>query len=139
MEQVADVARVKEPAGESPTPKRPTILIVDDEAAIREVLRYLFELRGFGVLEAEDGETAAALLGNTPVDLVVLDLVMPGMSGEEILEFMRSKAETRDLPVVILSARPDAENLPAVQQAQAIVYKPFDLLELEALTRRLLV
>lgn len=115
-----------------------TILIVDDETAIREVLRYLFALRGFRVLQAEDGETAVALLRSQSVDLVILDLIMPGVSGEDVLEEIRRKPETRDMPVVILSARPDAEKLPASQLAQAIVYKPFDLFELEALTRRLL-
>lgn len=117
---------------------RPTLLIVDDETAIREVLRYLFQLRGFAVLEAEDGETAEQLLRTMPVDLVILDLVMPGVSGEEVLQSIRQRPDTKNLPVIILSARPDADKLSAAQLAQVVVYKPFDLLELEALVRRLL-
>jgi CheY-like chemotaxis protein len=83
------------------------ILIVDDEAALRETLRDLFEDEGFAVDVAADGdEGLSALRTHGPHALVVLDLVMPNMDGVEMLRQMRQDSELAAIPVVICTSRP---------------------------------
>src|SRR4051794_1751854 len=79
-----------------------TVLVVDDEPEIVELMRDFLEAAGFGVLVAGRGEDAMAVLKQTVVDCVLLDVMMPGMSGFEMLRKMR---EQWDVPVLILSAR----------------------------------
>ncbi len=78
------------------------VLVVDDEPEIVELMRDFLEAAGFGVLAAGCGEDAIAVLQQTAVDCVLLDVMMPGMSGFETLRKMR---EQRDVPVLFLSAR----------------------------------
>jgi two-component system, OmpR family, copper resistance phosphate regulon response regulator CusR len=111
------------------------ILIVEDEARIRSFLARAFEAEGFGVDVVEDGERglARALTGN--YDLVILDLLLPGVSGLEALrELQRERA---DLPVLILSARGDLATKLRGFELGAVDYvpKPFSLDELLARAR----
>jgi DNA-binding response OmpR family regulator len=87
--------------------QRPTILVVDDEAGIVELMRDFLEVDGFTVLSARDGDEALATLARERVDCVLLDILMPGTSGFEILRRVR---ETSDVPVLILSAREGASD-----------------------------
>lgn len=82
--------------------RQPTILVVDDEAGIVELMRDFLEVDGFTVLSASDGEEALAALAREPVDCVLLDVMMPGISGFEALRRMR---EAADVPILFLSAR----------------------------------
>ncbi len=83
---------------QSPT----TVLVVDDEPDIIELMRDFLEAAGHAVVSAPDGPAAFALLDRQPVDCVLLDLMLPGMSGYDILRRLR---ESSDVPVLILSAR----------------------------------
>lgn len=78
------------------------ILVVDDDANIRELVCTLLEGEGFDALEAEDGRAALALLGETRIDLCVLDIMMPGMDG---FEFCKAARRYYDFPVLMLSAK----------------------------------
>ena len=80
----------------------PMVLVVDDEPEIVDLMRDFLEAAGFGVATAGNGEEALALLAQTPVDCVLLDVMMPGRSGFEVCREIR---ETRDLPILFLSAR----------------------------------
>jgi CheY-like chemotaxis protein len=82
-----------------------TILIVDDEREIRELLRYNLERQGYQVLTAQDGEEGLARIFATHPDLVLLDLLLPGLNGLEVLRELRQEPSTRDLPVLLLTAR----------------------------------
>ena len=82
--------------------ERPTILVVDDEEDIVALMRDFLEAEGYAVLTAPDGPTALELLERTPVDGVLLDVMMPGPSGFEVLRRIR---ERHDVPVLFLSAR----------------------------------
>jgi DNA-binding response OmpR family regulator len=82
--------------------RRPTILVVDDEAGIVELMRDFLEADGFGALAARNGAEALATLARERVDCVLLDLMLPDISGFEILRRIR---ELTDVPVLILSAR----------------------------------
>jgi two-component system response regulator ResD len=79
-----------------------TILVVDDEATIREVLRRYLEREGFRVIEAADGETALAAIDSEEPALIVLDLMLPGVDG---LEIARTLRRHRPIPIVMLTAR----------------------------------
>lgn len=107
------------------TTRRATILVVDDDAAVRGVLRDALRMGDFDVLLAEGGEQALALAEQHPLDLVVLDLGMPGMSGYELLDGLRERRP--GLPVVILSGLATPEETPELMErgARAIVGKPF--------------
>jgi two-component system, OmpR family, KDP operon response regulator KdpE len=78
------------------------ILIVDDEPQIRRALRTALTGHGYEVEIAEDGETALALLAARPADALVLDLIMPGIDGFEVLRETRTWS---DIPIIVLSAR----------------------------------
>jgi DNA-binding response OmpR family regulator len=86
--------------------ERPTVLVVDDEEGIVELMRDFLEVDGFAVREARDGAEALAALARERVDCVLLDVMMPGASGFEICRRIR---ETADVPILFLSAR-DADS-----------------------------
>ena len=93
-----------------------TILVVDDERNIRRTLRMVLEGAAFEVLEAETAEAGLKTVAQTPPDLVILDVRLPGMSGIEALEKIRAKPETRRLPVLMISGHASvAEAVSAVQ------------------------
>ena len=103
-----------------------TILIIDDEAGIRESLETLLELEGYKVELAIDGEAGLARIDQRPYDLVLLDLALPGKNGIEILEIIRERAP--DLPVIMLTAYGTVDNVvDAIRAgAQNFVQKPWD-------------
>ncbi len=115
---------------------RAHILIVEDEPAQRELLRYNLEAEGYRVREAADGDTALLLLAEEAPDLVLLDWMLPGVSGLEICRRIRA-GSGRALPVIMLSAR--AEELDRVRGldtgADDYLVKPFSLRELMARIR----
>ena len=80
-----------------------TILLVEDSATFRRTYKGVIEGAGFKVIEAEDGESGWALVQKEKPSLVVLDLLLPKMSGFEVLKHMRSTEGTREIPVIILS------------------------------------
>ena len=105
-----------------------TILVVDDEAAIRELLVWLLKDLGFQVRAAINGREAIALAARHPPDLVISDLMMPVMGGQELCHWV--KTELRPAPPVILTSSVSA-NMVRGSGADAFVRKPFDLDELE--------
>ena len=80
------------------------VLVIDDEAAIADVLRMLLEFRGHEVITANDGSRGYATAQRQAPDVIVLDLMMPVMDGFTMLEALRSDGRTATIPVVILSA-----------------------------------
>lgn len=111
------------------------VLVVEDEPALREFLERGLESEGYAVLSAEDGPTGLALACDPAVDAVVLDLMLPGLSGEEVLVSLRRVRPA--VPVIVLTARDGVEdrvrNLDA--GADDYVVKPFSLSELTARLR----
>lgn len=108
------------------------ILVIDDEPVIR--LTIAAALDEFEIIEADDGVAALDLLASQAVDLVVLDVKMPGVSGLDVLEHLRIHPETADIPVVIVTARGrEADHVRGFEAgADAYLTKPFtfeDLVE----------
>jgi two-component system alkaline phosphatase synthesis response regulator PhoP len=104
------------------------ILVVDDETSIRLICRVNLDASGFEVLEAEDGETALSIARSERPDLILLDVMLPGIDGWEVAEELSDMAETRDIPIVFMTARsaaPDELRSHAVG-AVASIAKPFD-------------
>ncbi|MEA1959536.1 MAG: response regulator [Chloroflexota bacterium] len=80
------------------------ILIIEDDASFRRVYRDMLDTAGYNVLVAEDGEAGWDLVKSEKPSLVLLDLVLPGLHGFEVLKYVRDDAETRDIPVIVMTA-----------------------------------
>jgi DNA-binding response OmpR family regulator len=105
-----------------------TILVVHDELTVRSLLRDVLELEDYVVRTAEDGPTALLDMHTRRPDLVILDVMMPRMSGIEVLTEIRQDPELEHLPVLMLTAAGDDDTTWAGWQAGASTYidKPFD-------------
>lgn len=88
----------------------PTVLIVDDEPDIREVIRFALEGAGFRVFEAGHAEEARRLLAGEATDLLLLDWMLPGRSGLELAQQLKQSPRTRGLPIIMVSARGEEED-----------------------------
>lgn len=112
-----------------------TLLIIEDEERIVQFLQRGLEAEGYAVLTAGNGDQGLHLIRSAPVDLVVLDLMLPGLSGEEVLAQLRGI--DRGLPVVVLTAKDSVPDRVAMLNAGADDYvsKPFSLTELIARIR----
>ncbi|MFT5887849.1 MAG: two-component system phosphate regulon response regulator PhoB [Zhongshania sp.] len=117
-----------------------TILIVDDEAAIREMIRVGLELAGYECLEAENAQDAHGIIIDQRPDLVLLDWMMPVTSGIELLRRLRRDELTRDILVIMLTAKDDEDNRVQGLDVGADDYmtKPFSSRELMARIKALL-
>jgi DNA-binding response OmpR family regulator len=111
------------------TDPSPSILIVDDEPEILEMVSLLLDSEGYRALTALSGAEALALLAREPVDLMLLDIMMPELDGLELLERLRADPSRASLRVVMLTAKNDLDALvrSLAAGADGFVAKPFDL------------
>jgi two-component system phosphate regulon response regulator PhoB len=116
---------------------RPYALIVEDEAALVELIRYNLVKEGYEVATATDGEEALLLIEERQPDIVLLDWMLPKLAGIEVARRLRSKAATRNLPIIMLTAR--AEESDRIRGldigADDYMTKPFSMSELTARIR----
>jgi response regulator RpfG family c-di-GMP phosphodiesterase len=114
------------------------ILLVDDDPALRTLLRTTFELADVEVAEAKDAEAARRRIKRARPDVIVLDVNMPGTTGLELCQELKASAQTRDIPVVLLTGADGGTSAAARDAgADALVVKPFSPLELLAVADRL--
>ncbi|MFA6002336.1 MAG: response regulator [Thermoleophilia bacterium] len=113
---------------ESEVDKPKHILIVDDEPSLRTLVRANLEVDGFEVSEAVDGVDAMKILEELRPDLVLLDIMMPGKDGIEVLEDLAADKELSTIPVILLTAKGEQEDLEkgAALGARGHITKPFD-------------
>jgi two-component system phosphate regulon response regulator PhoB len=118
----------------------PTILIVEDEAPLVELLKYNAEALGFDVDVAMRGDEAETRLRERTFDLILLDWMLPGLSGIELCRRIRSRAETSSTPIIMLTARgEEGERVRGLTTgADDYVVKPFSIPELSARIKALL-
>ena len=113
---------------------RPTVLLVEDEPAQREVLVYNLGAEGFDVITADNGEDGLLLVEENHPDLIILDWMIPQLSGLEVCRRLKSNPKTRQIPVIMLSAR--AEDVDRVRGletgADDYVVKPYSVIEFTA-------
>jgi two-component system phosphate regulon response regulator PhoB len=119
------------------TNTQPTVLLVEDESAQREVLAYNLEAEGFRVAAAENGEEALLLVDEVVPDIIVLDWMLPSVSGIEVCRRLKARSDTRNTPIIMLSAR--SEEVDRVRGletgADDYVVKPYSVVELMARVR----
>lgn len=119
---------------------KPVILVVEDEVPLLTLLRYNLEKQGFRVDEAADGEEALARVAENRPDLILLDWMLPTLSGLEVCRQIRRRAATRDLPIIMVTAR--TEDQDAIRAldigADDYIAKPFAMEGLLARIRALL-
>jgi DNA-binding response OmpR family regulator len=117
-----------------------TVLVVEDEPDLREVIRYNLEREGFRILETEDGEEGLDLLREQLPDLVLLDIMLPGLDGIEICRSIKYDPHTRNIPVIMVTARGDESDivLGLGVGADDYIIKPFRPRELVARVRAVL-
>ncbi len=103
------------------------ILVVDDEEDILELVRYNLSAAGYRVVCAETGEAALEIARNDSPDLIVLDLMLPGISGLEVAKLLKDEVETRDIPIIMLTAKGEERDVVTGLElgADDYVTKPF--------------
>ncbi len=119
---------------------KPTVLVVEDEEALSTLLQYNLEKEGYNVVATADGEEAAMLVREIEPDLVLLDWMLPSLSGIELCRRLRSRSETRNLPIVMITARgEEADRIRGLDTgADDYITKPFSTTELMARIRAVL-
>jgi DNA-binding response OmpR family regulator len=120
--------------------KRSTILVVDDEDDVLNLLRVVLERDGHRILTASDGETALTLAYDEHPDAILLDIMMPGMDGWQVLRALKAEARTRPIPVAMVSARTEGREKIIGLQEGAVCYieKPFSTAAVVAEVRSIL-
>ena len=119
---------------------KPSVLIIEDEQAQAEMLRYNFDRAGFDVALSGDGEEALLAVEDRPPDLILLDWMLPGMSGIALCQRLRARSETRSIPIIMLTARgEESDRIRGLDTgADDYVVKPFSPTELIARVRAVL-
>jgi two-component system phosphate regulon response regulator PhoB len=118
----------------------PYVLVVEDEDALATLLQYNLDKEGYEVALAQDGEEALMMVDERLPDLVVLDWMLPKVSGIEVCRRLRSRAETRNIPIILLTARgEETDRIRGLDTgADDYVVKPFSMSELTARIRAVL-
>ncbi len=116
------------------------ITIIEDDASIREMLRYYFHSMGYAVEDFESGEDYFQAVRDVQPDLYILDIMLPGMDGLEILRRLRASPDMGHIPVIMLTARTaELDRVKGLEQgADDYVVKPFGLMELQARVKAVL-
>jgi CheY-like chemotaxis protein len=119
---------------------RPKVLICDDENALRALVRGALSIGDYELAEARDGDESVEIAMEFEPDLIVLDVMMPGRTGFEVLEELRTDTRFAETPVVLLTARTQAADREAADSAGAdrFLPKPFSPLELVSIVEELL-
>lgn len=112
--------------------RKKKILVVDDEPDILEFLQVILEEEGYAVLTSEKGEFLEQLHNGGLPELILVDVLLSGKDGREIVKHLKSQEETKQIPVIMFSAHPSAEYTAREAGAEDFIAKPFEIDELLA-------
>ena len=112
--------------------KRKKILVVDDEPDILEFLQVILEEEGYFVLISQKAEYLEQLHNGGLPDLILLDVLLSGKDGREIVKYLKHQEETKHIPVIMFSAHPSAEQTALEAGAEDFIAKPFEIDDLLA-------
>ena len=110
--------------------KNKTILICDDDEGIIKILCLILKNFGFSIISEKNSLNIFSMIERSQPDLLLLDLWMPALNGDEIIRNLKSKPATRNIPIILISASPGANSLAAETGADGFLAKPFQLNEL---------
>jgi DNA-binding response OmpR family regulator len=108
-----------------------TVLVIDDDPVIVKLLQVNFEIEGYAVISAENGLSGLARAHDEQPDLIILDVMMPGMNGLDVARSLKGSEDTQAIPIILLSAKAQANDVARGREvADDYITKPFDPLEL---------
>ena len=121
-------------------PTNSTILVVDDDVSIVHLLKENLVELGYRVLEGYDGQAALQMAKSAQPNLIILDVNMPLINGLKALEFLRGRADTKNIPILFLTGEASAKMEPTLASAPRVAHvkKPIDLDDLNSIVRQLL-
>ena len=115
------------------------VLVVEDSIVIAGAIKILLEKEGLAVSSTNDGNKVMDIVKKEAIDLVILDLMMPNVSGKDVFRMLKNDAETKNVKVMILTARPDSLKWnPELKACDKFMAKPFDNAELVSEVKKLL-
>jgi excisionase family DNA binding protein len=132
-----DLEQFLERSGPGGREAGPTVLIVDDDDRLREFVRANLELEGYSVVEGANAEEGLAAVEEQAPDLILLDVMMPGVDGWEMLRRVQERHGVGSIPVIMFSGKVDEADV-AARGAQGFIGKPFDPTQLIESTKQLL-
>jgi len=103
------------------------VLVIDDEEKLRANLTIYLEMNGFTVIQAIDGEEGLERLKNDKPDIIISDVMMPGMDGYTMLKEIRAKMEYDSVPIIMLTAKESISDLYELEGANEFIPKPFEM------------
>ena len=115
-----------------------TIMLVDDDVQLRHVVTMFFELEGYNVLEARDGREAIRMLAEYVPDLILLDLIMPDVSGAAVCQHVRANKNLKEIPVIVFTGAEMKEEELRAAGADRFIAKPHSLEGLRRVVRSLI-
>jgi DNA-binding response OmpR family regulator len=115
-----------------------TIVVCDDDEGIVDFTTIILNDLGYQVESATNGQEALEVIRATQPDLILLDLWLPILSGEEIMKELKKTESTCDIPVIVVSARKDTAEVATRSQAASFLCKPYDISELEGVVKKYL-
>jgi len=120
--------------------KKRRVLIIDDEVSLRTMIGMFFQEMGFEVLEASSGDHGIQIAEEKSPDIILLDIMMPGMSGVDTLRYLRELPQTRKTPIIMVTAKRMVEDVERCLEAGAndFVQKPFQMPDLLSKIERIL-
>ena len=108
-----------------------TVFVCDDDAGIVDVVKIVLEEAGYNVVVSGDSTTAVETIRKLQPDLVLLDLWMPGLGGEQIIPKIKKSKKLQSIPVIVISASKDTREVAERAGADGFLFKPFDISDLE--------
>ncbi|MEO6508949.1 MAG: response regulator [Patescibacteria group bacterium] len=113
-----------------------SVLICEDDEGIVDVATIVLQEKGYIVESTMNGSEILAKIKKNRPDLILLDLWMPEMTGEEVASILQSQTETKDIPIIIVSASKDIKKIASASQVTDYLPKPFDIIDLENIVEK---